>query len=84
VFVPGRLLIRVERLSDHALRQHFAGLGAHNKEQRVALLVQRFSDLSWRVPPARKRWQHEHKNMPIFDAVATGVVYMRSTTKDTD
>ena len=79
--VSARYSISVERLGEHAVRHHFEGLGVHNKEQRSALLAQQFSELAWKVPPARKRWQHEHQNMPIFDAVATGVVYVQSTAK---
>lgn len=82
VAVSARHSIGLERLDDDTLKRYFEGLGAHNKEQRSSLLAQEFSDLAWKVPPARKRWQHEHQNMPIFDAVATGVVYLRSTTKD--
>jgi len=81
VSVSGRFSIRVERLSDHALRHYFEELGAHNKEGMAIYLAHQFPELSWKVPPARKRWQHEHQNMPIFDAVATGVVYIDSKTK---
>src|SRR5450432_3376500 len=28
--------------------------------------------------PPRKKWQHEHKNMPIFDAVMLGLAYSYS------
>jgi hypothetical protein len=38
-------------------------------------LARQFPELSWKLPPTRKRWHHEHKNMPIFDAVALGVVF---------
>lgn len=74
--------MNIEILSNQSVGRYFEGFGVHNKEQRAALLTQQFSDLSWKALPARKRWQHEHQNMPIFDAVATGVVYLRSTRKD--
>ena len=52
----------------------------HTKQDAASLLAQQFPGLSWKEPPPRKRWQHEHKNMPIFDAVALGMTYWHSNT----
>jgi hypothetical protein len=73
-----RFSIRVERVSDRQLRQYFTSHGVRNKEGAVALLARQFPDLSWKVPPLRKRWQHEHKNMPIFDAAVLGTAHAYS------
>jgi hypothetical protein len=73
-----RFSIQVERLSDRQLRQYFKSQGVRNKDEAAAFLARQFPALSWRVPPPRKRWQHEHKNMPIFDAVALGMAHSQS------
>jgi len=73
-----RFSIRVERISDRQLRQYFTLQGVRNKEEAASHLARQFSELSWKVPPMRKRWHHEHKNMPIFDAVALGVTFLCS------
>jgi hypothetical protein len=73
-----RFSIRVERISDRQLQQYFALQGVRNKEEAASRLAGQFPELSWKVPPMRKRWHHEHKNMPIFDAVALGVAFLYS------
>jgi hypothetical protein len=78
VHLSGQLSIPVERVSNRALVRYFEGLGVHNKEHRASLLARRFIELAWKVPSPRKRWQHEHKNMPIFDAVAIGIAHIQS------
>jgi hypothetical protein len=71
-----RFSIRVDRISDRQLQRYFASQGVDNKEEAAALLARQFPELSWKVPPVRKRWHHEHKNMPIFDAVALGEAHL--------
>jgi hypothetical protein len=81
VQLSARLSMPVERVSNRALGRHFHRLGLRNKEQRASILARQFPELSWKVPPPRKRWQHEHQNMPIFDAVAVGVAHLEMRNK---
>ena len=68
--------IVMERVSADKIRQHFRALGANNKDEVASLLARRFPQLSWKVPPPRKRWQHEHQNMPIFDAIGICLAHL--------
>jgi hypothetical protein len=67
--------IQVVLANEAMLRDQFWARGGSNKQEDAALLAQDFPELAWRLPPPRKTWQHEHRNMPIFDAVALGVSY---------
>jgi len=62
--------IPVVFVSEAKLWQEFRARGAANKREDAASFAQTFPELAWRVPPPRRLWQHEHRNMPIFDAVA--------------
>jgi len=73
-----RFSIQVEHVSERQLRTYFNSLGIRNKQERASFLARQFPELSWKVPPPRKRWQHEHQNMPIFDALATSVAHFQS------
>jgi len=66
-------------VSEAMLRAHFRKREASTKQEIASLLAQDFPDLAWRLPPPRKAWQHEHRNMPMFDAVALGTSYFAST-----
>jgi hypothetical protein len=67
-----RFAIKIVRVSDGQMLRYFKLQGVNNKYEAASLLARQSPELSWRLPPPRKRWQHEHKNMPIFDAVAVG------------
>lgn len=77
------LSIPVDYVSESTLQCHFNQFGISNKERRATFLAQQFPELLWKVPPTRKRWQHEHQNMPIFDAAAIGTAYIRSNKEVT-
>jgi hypothetical protein len=64
------------------LRAHFQALDACTKQEIASLLTQRFAELAWKLPSPRKTWQHEHRNMPIFDAVALGAAHFSHSIKD--
>jgi hypothetical protein len=70
-----RFSIRVKYMSDTQLRHYFRITDVRNKQQMATLLARTFPELSWKLPAPRKRWQHEHKNMPIFDGVELGMAY---------
>jgi hypothetical protein len=70
-----RSSIEVERVSERQLRQYFSKHGASSKDEIACLLAGIFPHLYWKLPPRRKSWQHEHKNMPIFDGVALGIAH---------
>jgi hypothetical protein len=74
--VSGRFAINAVRISDTQLRRYLASQSVTNKDQAASLHARRFPELSWKLPPPRKRWQHEHQNMPIFDAVAIGLAHL--------
>lgn len=66
-----RAMIREKQIKDR-----FSNQGATTKYQVALLLVKRFPDLEWRLPPPRKAWKREHPNMSIFDATALGATYI--------
>jgi len=71
-----RLAIEVAFVGEKDLYDCFNAHGAHTKQKIATLLATMLSELTSRLPPPRKTWQHEHWNMPIFDAAALGVGYL--------
>jgi hypothetical protein len=67
--------IQIVFISEARLHRQFRRRGTPNKQSDAALLASQFPELDWRVPPPRKTWQHEHRNMPVFDAVAVALSY---------
>jgi hypothetical protein len=67
--------IKIAYVSEKQLRLHFMRREANNKDEIASLIAQLLPELSWKLPPARKTWQHEHKNMPIFDAAALALAH---------
>lgn len=61
--------------ADH-VRAFFATHGVRNKHQMSLFIAELFQDLSWSLPPKRKRWQHEHHNATIFDAAAAAIAFL--------
>jgi len=68
--------IPVVLVSEATLFQEFRARGRANKREDAALFAEYFPQLAWRVPPPRKLWHHEHRNMPIFDAVALAMSHL--------
>jgi hypothetical protein len=65
----------------HAVRADFirAFFLAHqctSKHQRATLIARQFPELSWKLPPERKKWKSEDRRMVVFDAAATAIVFM--------
>ena len=61
--------------SARRVRQLFLPLGARTKAEIARLLAARFPELAWRVPPIRKVWLPEDRQMGVFDALALGLAY---------
>jgi hypothetical protein len=65
--VPVRIITRDE------IKRAFAS--ERNKFERGLAIVNRFPELSARLPPKRKTWQPERRRMTIFDAAEAGLTY---------
>ncbi|MGI9102201.1 MAG: hypothetical protein ACR2IF_07125 [Terriglobales bacterium] len=63
-------------MPEERLWNYFSARDTRTKQEIASLLAKIFPELSWRLPPPRKTWQHEHDNMPIFDAAGVGMVYV--------
>jgi hypothetical protein len=72
-FIPICLIARPE------VRKAFRGCPAKSKYEIACSIVQMFPDLLWKLPPNRKFYESEHPSMTIFDAVALGIAYWRSS-----
>lgn len=75
------LSLGVALLSDMQLRNCFRMRGAKTKHKIASVLAEDFPVLAWKLPPPRRNYDHEHWNMPMFDAVALGVAYFSHSTK---
>jgi RNase H-fold protein (predicted Holliday junction resolvase) len=75
-----RSSLAVSMIRENQVKEHFGGHGAATKYQRALFLVKLFPQLEWKLPPPRKAWQREHRNMSIFDAAAVGVAYLASAS----
>lgn len=53
----------------------FREMHAHNKDDIAEILIERFPELSAKLPPRRGKWGTEHPRMVIFDALSAGVTY---------
>lgn len=63
-------------VSEARIRELFLQEKAGTKYQTASSLARMFPILDWRLPPLRKPWEGEHRNMALFDAVALGVSYL--------
>jgi len=79
--IAKRFSLRVAFVSEQQIRTRFAKESATTKYQIASLLIRIFSALAWRLPPPRKAWEGEHRNMAIFDAVALGMAYLSTKSK---
>lgn len=66
----------IESLSTRKIRRFFADHGCATKHQIASFLAKSFEELSWKLPPKRKPWQSEPYVTVVFDAAATGVVFL--------
>jgi len=64
-------------LTPEAIREAFSIFSVKNKDELASMLATEFPELLWKLPPKRKRWQHEHHRMMVFDAIALGFAYYR-------
>jgi hypothetical protein len=73
--------LRVALVSETQLRNCFKIRDAKTKHEIASVLAKDFPVLAWKLPPPRRNYDHEHWNMPMFDAVALGVAYFSNSTK---
>jgi hypothetical protein len=71
-----RQSVGFNRISTHDVRHAFGDSGT-SKEEIAAEVARIFPELQWQLPPTRHKrsWISEGWNMPLFDAVATGLTY---------
>jgi hypothetical protein len=69
--------VAVRRVSMATVREHYADLGASNKDAVARLVADRFPELESFLPPRRRPWMPEDERMAIFDALA--LVSVRSS-----
>ena len=57
------------------IEEAFRTFDTQNKDDIAFTLTTIFPELLSRLPPKRKKWEHEHHRMVVFDAVAVGFAY---------
>jgi hypothetical protein len=57
------------------VRRVFGRFGKTTKYDIAIQVATFFPELMWKLPPPRKPWQTEHRNMAIFDAASLGIAY---------
>ena len=80
-YACNRLSLEIRLMNGRDVRNCFRMRGAKTKQQVSALLAEEYPALAWKLPPPRRSYEHEHWNMPIFDAVALGVAYFSSVNR---
>jgi hypothetical protein len=70
-----RRSVLLKFLRREKVKKFFMADGLTTKHQIASLLVERFPDLAWKLPPKRKPWQSEAYGMTIFDGAAAGVAH---------
>jgi RNase H-fold protein (predicted Holliday junction resolvase) len=81
--VARRFSMHVSVIRKKQVGQYFSTRGAKTKYQVALSLVGMFPELEWKLPPPRKFWKGEHRNMSIFDAAALGITYLACTNDAT-
>jgi hypothetical protein len=71
-----RRSIQTVVVAERTLRKFFGQKGKNGKYTVALLLVNRFPELAWKLPPRRKAWQPEPWSLSLFDALALGVAYI--------
>ncbi len=75
--MAAKLEVSVVLVSNEKLRETFSNHGAATKEERAAVIAERFPELRPRLPRHREAWMSEDYRMSIFDAVAIGLSALR-------
>jgi hypothetical protein len=65
----------VEFVGREEIRRTFGRFGKTTKYDIAAQVAAFFPELTWKLPPPRKPWQTENRNMAIFDAASLGITY---------
>jgi hypothetical protein len=73
-----RRSVRPIFLSERKIRNHFRNDGQVTKHTIATFIAATFPELACKLPPRRRAWDAEDRRMPIFDAVALGLVYEAS------
>jgi len=69
----GKRSIKFRFVSSATVRRFLARHGCYNKAQGASLIAKWFPELSFKLPPPRKRWKSEDQRMLVFDAAATAL-----------
>lgn len=73
--------IKVKKLTVRKVKKAIAGSDRVTKREIAKILVERFSELSNRLPGYRKPWMSEDYRMSIFDALAIGLISINSKNR---
>jgi len=65
--------IKFHTLASQVVQRSFAN--SATKHEIASRLVERFPELSWKLPTKRKVWKSEDYGMVIFDAAAAGLAF---------
>jgi hypothetical protein len=74
-------LIPIIALRQAAVQNWFHQHGNNGKYAIASFLANRFPELWWKLPPRRSPWQPEPWSLCLFDAVALGVVCVRTDSR---
>lgn len=70
-----RILVAIWIIESSSLHRFFSREAKVNKHEVAMMVADRFPELSWRVPSARKPWQTEPRRQSIFDAASLGLFF---------
>lgn len=70
-----RVSITMQFVDRFALRVFFSTDQKRDKHEVARMVVERFPELAWRLPPKKKLWQAEAVRQSVFDAASLGVFY---------
>ena len=74
--------LRVHSMSTDEVTRFFSSHDSQTKHQIASRIALWFTELSARLPRARKSWQSERHNMVVFDAVASGIAFFACERND--
>ena len=67
---------RFTAISSQEFRAYFDLRAVNTKYAIASEMAKRFDELSWKLPRQRKAYESESPSLAVFDAVATGIVFL--------
>ena len=67
---------RFSAISSQEFRAFFDSRAVKTKYGIASEMAKRFDELSWKLPRQRKSYESESPSLAVFDAVATGIVFL--------